>query len=74
MKPRDHPDHGRLHKLRPVVDKLNDRFQSIPLQQYLCVDRQLCATKGRYYVKQYLLAKPHKWEYKLYMLCGTDGF
>ncbi|KAJ8954325.1 hypothetical protein NQ314_007129 [Rhamnusium bicolor] len=74
MKPRDHPDHDRLHKLRPVVDKLNDRFQSIPLQQYLCVDEQLCATKGRHYMKQYLPAKLHKWRYKLYMLYETDGF
>ncbi|KAJ8937810.1 hypothetical protein NQ314_011716 [Rhamnusium bicolor] len=60
MKPRDHPDHDRLHKLRPV--------------QYLFVDEQLCATKGRHYIRQYLPAKPHKWGYKLYMLCETDGF
>ncbi|KAJ8940833.1 hypothetical protein NQ314_010564 [Rhamnusium bicolor] len=64
MKPRDHPDHDRLHKLRPVVDKSKDRFQSIPLQQFLCVDEQLCATKGRH-IKQYLPAKPRKWGYKL---------
>lgn len=25
-------------------------------------------------MKQYLPAKPHKWGYKLYVLCGTDGF
>ncbi|KAJ8940644.1 hypothetical protein NQ314_010645 [Rhamnusium bicolor] len=57
-----------------MTNKLNDRFQSIPLQQYLCVDEQLCATKGRHYIKHYLSAKPHKWGYKLYMLYGTDGF
>lgn len=39
MKPRDHPDHDRLHKLRPLIDKLNDKFQSVPLQQYLVCGR-----------------------------------
>lgn len=38
------------------------------------VDEQLCATKARRHLKQYLPAKPHKWGYKLYALCGTDLF
>ncbi|KAJ8930757.1 hypothetical protein NQ314_016412 [Rhamnusium bicolor] len=38
------------------------------------IDEQPHATKYRHYIKQYLPAKPYKRGYKLYMLCGTDGF
>lgn len=71
---REEPDHDRLHKLRPIVDALCSKFQSVPLVESLSVDEQLCATKARHHLKQYLPAKPHKWGYKLYVLCGSDGF
>lgn len=74
MLPKEDPNHDRLHKLRPIIDALNAKFQSVPLEQFLSVDEQLCATKARHYLKQYMPAKPHKWGYKLYVLCGTDGF
>lgn len=74
MIPRGEPNHDRLHKIRPIVDLLNERFQTVPLQECLSVDEQMCATKARNYLKQYLPAKPHKWGYKLFVLCGTDGY
>ncbi|KAJ8931524.1 hypothetical protein NQ314_015548 [Rhamnusium bicolor] len=55
-----------------IVDESN--LFSTEKDQYFYVDEQLCATKGRHYIKQYLPAKPHKWRFKLYMLCGTVGF
>lgn len=72
--PKEHKDHDRLHKLRPIVEILNNRFESVPIESCLSVDEQLCATKARHHMKQYLPDKPHKWGYKLYVLCGTDGF
>ncbi|XP_054259861.1 piggyBac transposable element-derived protein 3-like [Macrosteles quadrilineatus] len=74
MVPRGEPGHDRLHKLRPIVDALQSRFQTIPYEQMLCVDEQLCATKAHHYMKQYMPKKPHKWGYKLYVLSGVSGF
>ncbi|CAI6371787.1 unnamed protein product [Macrosiphum euphorbiae] len=74
MLPKDHPDNDRLHKIRPVVDHLNNKYQRIPFSRDLCVDEQQCATKARMYLKQYMPMKPHKWGYKLFMLCDVNGF
>lgn len=67
-KPVGHTEHDRLHKLRPVIDHLNAKFSSMPLDQRLSIDEQMCATKMGHFLKQYLPNKPHKWGFKLYML------
>lgn len=66
----NHPKHDRLHKLRPIIGHLNDKFASIPLDQRLSIDKQMCATKIGHFLKQYLPNKPHKWGFKLFMLCS----
>lgn len=33
--PKEHPDHDRLHKIRPVIEHLNQTFSSIPVDQRL---------------------------------------
>ena len=65
MPDRNDQNYDKLYKLQPVLDALNSKFQSVPLQKYLSIDEQLCATKPRHHLKQYLPAKPHKWGYKL---------
>lgn len=70
----DDPKKDRLYKLRPIVDHLNNKYQSIPLEKDLAVDEQLCASKARHHLKQYMPAKPHKWGYKLFILSGVSGF
>lgn len=72
--PPDHPDHDRFHKIRPLLDYLNERFASIPLEQRLSFDEQVCATKIRHFMKQYLPKKPHKWGFELYVLCSLSGY
>lgn len=72
--PCDHPQHDRLHKIRTVVDHLNERFRSAPFDHRLSVDEQICATKLRHFMKQYLPNKPHKWGFKLYVLCCLMGY
>jgi len=53
------PNYDRLHKLRPLIDYLNNRFSSIHCKQDLSLDEQLCATKAQSYMKQYLPDKPN---------------
>ncbi|CAK1592496.1 unnamed protein product [Parnassius mnemosyne] len=72
--PQDHPNHDRLHKIRPVIDELNTRYATVPLEQRLSLDEQMCATKMGHYMKQYLPNKPHKWGFKLFLICSIYGF
>lgn len=74
MLSRNDPNYDRLHKIRPIIDHLNNKFNSIPHIRDLSIDEQLCATKGKSYLKQYMPAKPHKWGYKLFVLCDVNGF
>lgn len=72
--PRDQPGHDRLHKIRPIVDFLNNKFSSVALEQNLSIDEQMCSTKVRHYMKQYMPMKPHKWGFKLFVMSGISGF
>lgn len=72
--PKDHPQHDKLYKIRPVIESLRERFGTIPMEQKLSIDEQMCATKIGHYMKQYLPNKPHKWGFKLYLLCSMEGF
>lgn len=44
------------------------------MEECLSLDEQICPTKAKFFIKQYLPIKPHKWGYKLYVLCGVSGF
>lgn len=72
--PRNNSDRDRLFKVRPLVDILNDKFSSVPMEENISLDEQLCPTKAVSYIKQYLPLKPHKWGYKLFVLCGVSGY
>ncbi|CAG5000422.1 unnamed protein product [Parnassius apollo] len=72
--PRDHADHDRLYKIRPIVSKLNETCLNVPFEKYLCVDEQICSTKARHNLKRYNPKKPHKWGYNIYVLSGVSGF
>lgn len=69
-----HAEHDRLFKIRPLIRSLLEKFQSVPYEACLSLDEQLCSTKARSYLKQYLPDKPHKWGYKLFVLSGISGF
>lgn len=73
-KPIGHPEHDRLYKIRPVIKHLNERFATVPMNQRLSVDEQMCSTKIGHFLKQYLPKKPHKWGFKLYVLCDLMGY
>ncbi|XP_060870286.1 piggyBac transposable element-derived protein 3-like [Metopolophium dirhodum] len=66
--------YDRLYKIRPLIDHLNNKFNSIPYPRDLSLDEQLCATKARSYLKKYMPAKPHKWGFEFFVLCDSKGF
>lgn len=68
------PGHDRLHKIRPILETLKKKCQSVPKREALAVDEQMCATKASNILRQYLPNKPHKWGYKLLVLCDDRGF
>lgn len=72
--PVSHPHHDKLHKVRPIIEHLNAKFSSITIEQRLSIDEQMCSTKIGHFLKQYLPNKPHKWGFKLFVLCNLMGY
>lgn len=71
----DHHDYDMLYKVRHIITYLNNRFLSIPMLQHVCVDEQMCATKMKgSKIRQFMPNKPHKWGFKLFVLCDSSGF
>uniref|UniRef100_A0A8C5Q2Y3 PiggyBac transposable element-derived protein domain-containing protein n=1 Tax=Leptobrachium leishanense TaxID=445787 RepID=A0A8C5Q2Y3_9ANUR len=72
--PRDHPDHDRLYKLRPLLDHLMARFEELYTPgQNLSVDESLLLYKGRLVFKQYIPSKRARYGIKLYKLCESSS-
>lgn len=63
-----------LFRIRGLSNKLNERFDSIPKTARLCVDEQMCSTKVKHHLRQYMPNKPHKWGIKLFVLCDSFGY
>lgn len=74
QKPPGDESYDRLHKIRPIMNILRENFQSVPLEECLSIDEQICPTKKNSYLKQYMPSKPHKWGYKFFVLSGVSGF
>ncbi|XP_029347808.1 piggyBac transposable element-derived protein 2-like, partial [Acyrthosiphon pisum] len=74
MLPRAYPNYDRLFKLRPLVSYLNNQFGKIPYSRDLSLDEQMCSTKARNILKQHMPNKPHKWGYKLFVICDYKGY
>lgn len=74
MHPRGHPEFDKQFKIRPVLEMIRQKFRAIPKEEHISMDEQIMPTKARTSLKQYNPAKPHKWGYKLWALCGQSGF
>ncbi|KAJ8884000.1 hypothetical protein PR048_015856 [Dryococelus australis] len=70
---KNNPNRDKLFKVRPMINLLLPKFQSIPKDQLLCIDEQIVPFKGESSVKQYNPRKPHKWGYKIFVLCDNKG-
>ena len=64
----------RLRKLRPWVNSLRENFLKVSLEEYHAVDNTMAPFKGKSLLRQYMLRKPHKWEFKLWGGSGISGF
>lgn len=68
------PGYDPLFRIRHFAEALNKRFDSIPKTARLCIDEQMCSTKMKHHLRQYMPNKPHKWGIKLFVLCDSHGF
>ena len=68
-------DNNKLHKLQPVLDHFNKKFQdSAKAETCQAVDEMMIAFKGRHALKVYMPNKPTKWGYKLWCRAGVSGY
>jgi len=73
MRPPDDEHFDKLFKVRPLLDHLQQRYNGIPMNQMLCVDEQMIPFKGASSLRQYMPNKPHKYGYKVFVLCDSTG-
>ena len=65
--PSTSPDHNKLHKIQPVIQFSNARFNKVVfLETNEAVDEMIISFKGKHSVKMYMPKKPVKWGYKLW--------
>uniref|UniRef100_A0A3B1KH96 PiggyBac transposable element-derived protein domain-containing protein n=1 Tax=Astyanax mexicanus TaxID=7994 RepID=A0A3B1KH96_ASTMX len=67
------PCRDPLFKLRPLLNFALDTMNNIPMDEHLSVDEQIIPYKGKSRLKLYNPSKPHKWGYKVYLLCDSKG-
>lgn len=68
------PQYDKLYRIRPIITHLNKKFSSVPFEEHVAVDEQICATKAKHHMKTYNPMKPHKWGFKNFVLCGASGY
>ena len=73
MAPSGDDNFDRLFKVRPLLDHLQEKYNSITMPQTLCIDEQMIPFKGKSTLKQYIPSKPHKYGYKVFILCSNKG-
>lgn len=65
----------KLYKLRPVITKLNENFQTLyKTTRRVSVDESIILFKGRSTLKQYNPQKPIKRGYKIWCLADQRGY
>ena len=71
--PRDHPNHDKLYKLRPLINSFTKRFSEVFIpDQNICVDESLIHFTGRLHFKQYIPSKRARYGIKMNKLCDRD--
>ncbi|KAI8430269.1 hypothetical protein MSG28_000599 [Choristoneura fumiferana] len=63
-----------IYEITALSFKYSNSFASIPFEQRLAIDEQMCSTKIGHYLKQYLPNKAHKWGFKLFLLCSINCY
>ena len=73
MAPPGSDNFDRLFKIRPLLSHLQQKYNAIPMDQMVCIDEQMIPFKGSSSLKQYVPSKPHKYGYKVFVLCDSKG-
>eukprot|EP00079_Xenopus_tropicalis_P036071 XP_017949842.1 PREDICTED: piggyBac transposable element-derived protein 4-like [Xenopus tropicalis] len=72
--PPNEPGHDRLHKLRPLINSLSERFAEMYTpSQNISVDESLLLFKGRLKFRQYIPSKRARYGIKFYKLCESSS-
>ena len=65
----------KLHKIRPLLDKMSERFQEVyKSSEHLVIDDSMIPFRGRAILRQYLSGKAHKYGLKIYKVCTSDAY
>lgn len=74
--PRSDPAHDKLHKLRPIIDKINGNIKKVYVNSsHYAVDESMVLFTGRSLIKQYQPKKPIPRGYLSWCLAdATTGF
>lgn len=69
------PNRDRLYKIRPIIDYLNNKFQTVytPYEN-IALDETLLLWKGRLSFRQYMPLKRSRFGVKIYNLCEASGY
>lgn len=69
------PHTGRFFKLKPLFDRIVQRFQDVykPGKEVV-IDETMVPFRGRIFFRQYIPGKRHKYGLKLYKLCTTEAY
>ncbi|KAM9316153.1 piggyBac transposable element-derived protein 4-like [Gastrophryne carolinensis] len=71
--PRGEPGHNRLHKLRPLINSLLERFAEVYTpSQNVSIDKSLLLFKGRIIFCQYIPSKRARYGITFYKLCESS--
>lgn len=73
-KQKGQPGYDAIFRIRRLSNALNERFDSVPKTARLCVDEQMCSTKMKHHLRQYMPNKPDKWGIKFFVLCDSSGY
>ncbi|XP_066958864.1 piggyBac transposable element-derived protein 2-like [Macrobrachium rosenbergii] len=66
---------NKMSKISPIYDMLNDRFVQFGVfHQLLSVDESMVPYYGRHSAQMFIRGKPIRFGYKIWCLCGNDGF
>ena len=65
----------KMSKISPLYNMINDNLVRFGIfHKLLSVDESMVPYFGRHSAKQFIRAKPIRYGYKLWVLCGNDGY
>ncbi|GFW33192.1 piggyBac transposable element-derived protein 2 [Trichonephila clavipes] len=65
----------RAFKIRKLITEMNANFQKWGIfDKHLSIDEMMIRYYGHHYFKQYIKGKPIRFGYKMWALCGNNGY